>query len=106
MKLNIKVKIHNEQNDTIEIEATDVEQGRILEIKNTLLRIAYDGSIGHATEAPSLSYEPASDMRGAKASQKQINFIRMLGYTGVVDDFTVGDANDLIKKLKQEKGMK
>ena len=45
-------------------------------------------------------------MRGAKASQKQINFIRMLGYTGVVDDFTVGDANDLIKKLKQEKGMK
>ena len=30
MKLNIKVKVHNQQNDTIEIEATDVEQGRIL----------------------------------------------------------------------------
>ena len=106
MKLNIKVKVHNQQNDTIEIEATDVEQGRILEIKNTLLRIAYEGAMGHVTEAPSLNYEPASDMRGAKASQKQINFIRMLGYTGEVDDFTVGDANDLIKKLKQEKGMK
>ena len=106
MKLNIKVKVHNQQNDTIEIEATDVEQGRILEIKNTLLRIAYEGAMGYVTEAPSLNYEPASDMRGAKASQKQINFIRMVGYTGVVDDFTVGDAKDFIKKLKQEQRMK
>ena len=45
-------------------------------------------------------YQAATQPKGAPASQKQINFLRSLGYQDDVTDLSVTEANNLIKQLK------
>lgn len=49
------------------------------------------------------NYQPGTQTKGALASQKQINFIRALGYTEEIENMSVTEANELIKQLKGSK---
>ena len=117
MKLNLTVKT-TKNYQTIELGATDIEVSKYPETKMWLIReaqfainelvpgenysqkpvqtVIYEDQV--ATQIT--DYEPASQHKGAMASQKQINFLRALGYTGDTTNLSVSEANDLIKQMK------
>ena len=109
MKLNLTVKT-TKNYQTIELSATDIEVGKYPETKAWLIKEAQNAINQlvpgeNITQMPSVqttktNYQPMSQPKGALASQKQINFLRSLGYTGPVDNLSVTEANDLIKQLK------
>ena len=117
MKLNLTVKT-TKNYQTIELGATDIEVSKYPETKAWLIReaqtainqlvpgenfsqkpvqtVVYEDQV--ATQIT--DYEPATQHKGALASQKQINFLRALGYTGDTTNLSVSEANDLIKQHK------
>ena len=115
MKLNLTVKT-TKNYQTIEISATDIEVGKYPDVKHWLIKeaqTAIDELVPgeNVTQKPQTrvydsvptqqtNYQPMQNSKGALASQKQINFLRSLGYTGDASNMSVTEANDLIKQLK------
>ena len=116
MKLNLTVKT-TKNYQTIELSATDIEVSKYPETKAWLIREA-QSAINQLVPGENFSqkpsvvvyeesvptqitdYEPATQHKGALASQKQINFLRALGYTGDTTNLSVSEANELIKQHK------
>lgn len=116
MKLNLTVKT-TKNYQTIELGATDIEVSKYPEIKSWLIREA-QAAINELVPGENYSqkpqtviyedtiptqqtgYQPATEHKGAVASQKQINFLRALGYNGDTTNLSVSEANDLIKQMK------
>lgn len=116
MKLNLTVKT-TKNYQTIELSAADIEVSKYPETKTWLIReaqvainqlvpgenfsqkpsvVVYEDKV----ETQTTDYEPATQHKGAMASQKQINFLRALGYNGDTTNLSVSEANELIKQMK------
>lgn len=116
MKLNLTIKT-TKNYQTVELSATDIEVSKYPETKDWLIReaniainqlvpgenfsqkpqtVVYEDSV----PTQITDYKPATQPKGALASQKQINFLRSLGYQGDVSELSVSEANNLIKQLK------
>ena len=105
MKLNLTVKT-TKNYQTIELGATDIEIAKykdtsdwlIKESKNLINKLVPDeGAIYQS------SYQPATNLGGQLASQKQINYCRALGYDGDCNGLTITEVDKIIKELKAKK---
>lgn len=118
MKLNLTVKT-TKNYQTIELSATDIEVSKYPQTKDWLIREAQNAinqlvpgenfsqkpqTVVYEDAVPTqkTDYQPGTQPKGALASQKQINFLRSLGYRDEVEGLSVSEANDLIKKLKNK----
>ena len=108
MKLNLTIKaIKNYQ--TVELTAENMDFGNFYNDRDWMVSQAVetlnklvpeDGEIVTTTNT---NYKAATQLKGASASQKQVNFLRALGYTEDVSNMSVTEANYLIKQLKASK---
>lgn len=115
MKLNLTVKT-TKNYQTIEISATDIETAKYTDTKMWLIKEAQQlidvlvpgenitqkpqTRVYDSVPTQQTNYQPMQNSKGALASQKQINFLRSLGYNGDASNLSVTEANDLIKQLK------
>ena len=111
MKLNLKVVKKNNEGEYIELVAEDVPYDKVVEVREYMMRQMHIKEIPTITaksmnneikkEYDNSNYKPVSNIKGARASQKQINLIRALGFNEPLNEnFSVSEASDLINYLK------
>ena len=114
MKLNLKVVKKNNEGEYIELVAEDVPYDKVVEVREYMIRQMHIKEIPTITaksmnneikkEYDNSNYKPVSNIKGARASQKQINLIRALGFNEPLNEnFSVSEASDLINYLKSHK---
>ena len=109
-KINLTIRL-TKNYQTVEIGATDIDPVKYYDTEDWLLKNAQVclnrivPEEGEVKEQYQSNYREVQNPKGATASQKQVNFLRKLGYAGDVTQLSVTEANDIIKKLKAEKGI-
>lgn len=107
MEINLTIKgIKN--NQIVELQLNDVDYDNYLlhqEWATDAVKMALDKLAPEDVSEPVVTsnYKPVTNPKGAMASQKQINFLHVLGYNGDCTNLSVTEANALIERLKTRK---
>ena len=109
-KINLTIKLSRNY-QTVELGATDIDPAKYYDTENWIIKNAHQcldqiaPGNGEIKEEYQSNYKEVQNPKGAIASQKQVNFLRKLGYTGDVTHLSVTEANEIIRTLKTEKGI-